>query len=99
MHAAGLEAFERRSGDKSAIYAYEQRHQAKLGAAQQRALRANAAAWRFFQAQAPWYRRNATYWVVSAKKAETSAKRLATLIEDSAAGRRIKHLTPPAKKG
>src|SRR5215213_11915195 len=30
MHAAGLEAFQRRSGDKSAIYAYEQRHEAKL---------------------------------------------------------------------
>ena len=39
----------------------------------------------------------ATFWVVSAKRPETRARRLATLIEDSAAGRTIKPLTPPGK--
>ena len=29
------------------------------------------------------------HWITSAKKPETRAKRLATLIEDSAAGRKI----------
>ena len=98
MYPAGREAFARRRDDKSAIYAYEQRTEAKLAPAQQKRLRENTEAWRFFQAQPPWYRRTATYWVVSAKKAETRERRLATLIEDCAAGRRIKHLTPPAKR-
>jgi hypothetical protein len=31
----------------------------------------------------------ATFWVVSAKRPETRARRLATLIECSAAGRRV----------
>ena len=43
----------------------------------------------FFDAQAPWYRRTATHWVISAKREETRERRLSTLIADSAAGRRI----------
>jgi uncharacterized protein YdeI (YjbR/CyaY-like superfamily) len=102
MAAAGLAAFEKRSDDRSAIYAYEQRHKASLSPAQQRAFRDNAAAWRFFQEQPPWYRRTATYWVISAKKEETRAARLARLIADSGAQRRIGPLTAstqPARTG
>ncbi len=55
-------------------------------------------AWAFFSEQAPSYRRTATYWVISAKKEETRRKRLKTLIEDSAAGRTLRHLTRPAKR-
>ena len=98
MNPAGLAAFERRNGDRSRIYAYEQRKQAKLDAAAEKEFRANRRAWAFFSEQAPWYRRNATYWVISAKKEETRRKRLKTLIEDSAAGRTIRHLTRPAKR-
>ena len=46
----------------------------------------------------PSYRRPATWWVVSAKRDETRERRLTTLIADSAAGRKIKPLTPPARK-
>ena len=53
----------------------------------------------FFQAQAPSYRKAGLWWVVSAKRPETREKRLDTLIEDSAAGRTVKPLTPPAKRG
>ena len=53
------------------------------------------AAWRFFEAQAPGYRRTAIHWVVSAKREDTRRKRLATLIEDSRSGRRLRHLTRP----
>jgi uncharacterized protein YdeI (YjbR/CyaY-like superfamily) len=49
-------------------------------------------AWEFFQSQPPGYRRTATGWVVSAKREETRLRRLETLIEDSAAGLRIKQL-------
>ena len=55
-------------------------------------------AWDFFQAQAPSYRKAALWWVVSAKRAETRERRLATLIEDSAGGRSVKPLTRPGKK-
>ncbi|MEA2413301.1 MAG: hypothetical protein QOC77_3862 [Thermoleophilaceae bacterium] len=93
MRPAGTSAFERRSEARSGIYSYEQRMAAQFGADQQRELEANDAAWRFFQAQPRGYRRTATYWVVTAKRDETRRKRLATLIEDSAAGRRLRHLS------
>jgi uncharacterized protein YdeI (YjbR/CyaY-like superfamily) len=102
MAAAGLDAFEKRSDERSAIYSYEQRHTASLSPEQQRAFQENPGAWRFFQDQPPWYRRTATYWVISAKKEETRATRLARLIADSAAQRRIGPLTAstqPAKTG
>jgi uncharacterized protein YdeI (YjbR/CyaY-like superfamily) len=95
MRPAGLAAFERRSDKRSAIYSYEQRHEAKLDAGQELEFRANAAAWSFFEAQPRGYRRTATYWVVTAKREETRRRRLATLIDDSANGRRLKHLTRP----
>ena len=92
MRPAGLSAFERRRDDKSAIYAYEQRKTAMFDEAGERLFRANAKAWQFFQAQPPWYRRTATYKVISAKREETRQKRLAQLIADSAAGRRLREL-------
>ena len=60
-----------------------------------REFRANKKAWAFFQSQPPSYRKPATWWVVSAKKDETKARRLATLIDDSEHGLRIKHLRRP----
>jgi uncharacterized protein YdeI (YjbR/CyaY-like superfamily) len=97
MQAAGLAAFERRSDDRAAIYSYEQRHHAELAPEEQAALDANEAARAFWDRQPPSYRRTATYWVVSAKRPETRARRLATLIEDSAAGRRIGPLARPSR--
>jgi uncharacterized protein YdeI (YjbR/CyaY-like superfamily) len=98
MRPAGLAAFEARSDDRSAIYAYEQRHEAKLAPDQEREFRANERAWAFFETQPPWYRKNAIWWVVSAKREETRARRLRTLIEDSANGRRLRRLTPRARR-
>jgi uncharacterized protein YdeI (YjbR/CyaY-like superfamily) len=92
MHAAGVAAFAKRSDKKSAIYAYEQRKAAELDAKSEKQFRANKKAWEFFHSQPPWYRRTATYWVVNAKREETKQRRLATLIDDSAHGRKIKHL-------
>jgi uncharacterized protein YdeI (YjbR/CyaY-like superfamily) len=94
MRPAGLAAFEARSEARSAVYSYEQRHRAVLEPEEEAAFRANDAAWEWFAARAPSYRQAATYWVVSAKKPETRARRLATLLEDSAAGRRLRQLTP-----
>ena len=95
MTPAGLAAFEARTDDRSAVYSYEQRHEAQLDPEQERRLRANAAAWEWFQSRPPSWRRAAVYWVTSAKKPETRERRLAALIEDAAAGRMPKPLTPP----
>lgn len=89
MSPAGLAAFRKRTAENTAVHSFEQRRAAKLEAAQERRFRANAKAWTFFQAQAPWYRRTATWWVVSAKREETRDRRLATLIADSARGRAV----------
>ena len=98
MSPAGLKAFEGRSDEKSAIYSYEQRKSAKLSGEQERDFRANPAAWYFFEGQPPWYRRTAIYWVTSAKKEETRAKRLATLISYSEEGKPIPPLARPSGK-
>ena len=92
MRPAGLAAFEARTGERSGVYSFEQKDEIAFDEAQARRFRADAKAWEFFQAQPPWYRKTATWWVISAKKEETRAKRLATLIEDSAAGRPIRGL-------
>ena len=92
MHPAGIKAFDARKGDKTGIYAYEQRKTAKLPPAHEKKFRANRKAWAFFQKQPPWYQRTATYRVISAKQEATREKRLAELIRDSEAGLSIKEL-------
>ncbi|MGA8150053.1 MAG: YdeI/OmpD-associated family protein [Terriglobales bacterium] len=92
MGAAGLRAFAKRSDERSAIYSYEQRKSARFEAADEQMFRANQPAWTFFQNQPPGYRKIATYWVTSAKKESTRAKRLAILIECSARGESIRPL-------
>jgi uncharacterized protein YdeI (YjbR/CyaY-like superfamily) len=98
MHPAGRKAFEDRTEDRSAIYSYEQREQAKLGREFERQFRSNTKGWAFFMSQPPGYRTTATYWIVSAKREETRRRRLATLIDDSAHGRTVPPLTSPAKR-
>jgi uncharacterized protein YdeI (YjbR/CyaY-like superfamily) len=95
VRPAGLKAFEARAPEKSGIYTYENRNAAELDAAAEAQFRANAAAWDFFQSQAPSYRRTAIWWVISAKQEATRQKRLATLIDDSASGRRLAQFVRP----
>jgi uncharacterized protein YdeI (YjbR/CyaY-like superfamily) len=92
MRPAGIAAFEKRTEENSAVYSYEQKD-VQLGEEYERQFRANRAAWTYFQAQPPWYRRTASRWVTGAKREETRRKRLAALIEDSAHGRTIPPLT------
>ena len=94
MRPAGRTAFERRDAADTRRYSYE-RENAALSRAQRAAFRRNAAAWRFYEAQAPWYRRATTHWVTSAKREETRARRLELLIADCAAGRLIGPLRRP----
>jgi uncharacterized protein YdeI (YjbR/CyaY-like superfamily) len=87
MKPAGLKAYEARKENKSGIYAYEQRS-AELPASYDKKLKQNKAASEFFYAQPAWYRKQAFWWVVSAKQEETRLKRLEKLIELSSLGRR-----------
>ena len=81
MRPAGLAAFAARVEKKTAIYSYEQRDSASFNDAQTSEFKAHKAAWRWFQSRPPGYRKITTYWVASAKKEETRARRLSTLIE------------------
>jgi uncharacterized protein YdeI (YjbR/CyaY-like superfamily) len=98
MRPAGLKAFAARKGDKTGIYAYEQRKNAKLPRAYEQQFRANKKAWDFFHSQPPWYRRTAVYRVISAKQEGTRLRRLAMLIRDSQLGQPIKELRRPGNR-
>jgi uncharacterized protein YdeI (YjbR/CyaY-like superfamily) len=91
MRPAGVAAFEKRSDERTGVYSFE-RENAALPPEYEERLRANPAAAAYFDAKPPWYRRTATHWVLSAKREETRLRRLAQLIEDSAAGLDIKPL-------
>lgn len=93
MRPAGLAAFERRREDRTGVYSHEATGDFTDEEAE--ALAANPAAQAFWDAATPSYRRMATHWVQSAKRAQTRENRLTTLISDSAAGR----LIPPQRYG
>ena len=87
MTPAGVRAYEENKG-KTGVYAYENAPR-ELGAAEQAEFRRNAKAWADWEKRPPGYRRLCCHWIMSAKRPETRARRLATLIADSAAGRKI----------
>jgi uncharacterized protein YdeI (YjbR/CyaY-like superfamily) len=88
MHPAGIQAFAGAEAQPPS-YSYEQRKTARLNPGQEKQFRANKRAWTFFQSQPPWYRRTATWWVISARKEDTRQSRLRRLIADSAEERSI----------
>ena len=87
MTAAGERAYEENK-HKSGVYSYE-RPLASLTAEEERLLRADKAAWADWAKRPPGYRKQVLGWIAGAKRPETRAKRLAQLIEVSAAGRRL----------
>lgn len=89
LHPAGRRAFEGRDRRKDAIYSYERPAQ-ELPPEWLGRLQADEAAWSYWQAETPSYRRTATHWVLSAKRAQTRERRFSTLVADSGAGRRVK---------
>jgi uncharacterized protein YdeI (YjbR/CyaY-like superfamily) len=93
MLPAGLAAFERRREDRSRVYSHERSEDPELSDDEQAALRADARGRAYFESRAPSYRRAALHWVVSAKRGDTRARRLATLAADNAAQRPLKHLS------
>ena len=97
MHPAGTAAYEAKTPARSGIYAFE-RETAELSAEMKKQFRKNAAAWKYFESQAPYYRKLGAWFVISAKRDDTRAKRLAMLIEASAKGQRLAQFMPETRK-
>jgi len=89
MQPTGMRAYEARQDERSGIYAYEQRSP-ELVEPYATTLRSNKAAWKFFSAQPPGYRKMMNWWIVSARREETRRDRLAKLIRASENCERIR---------
>jgi uncharacterized protein YdeI (YjbR/CyaY-like superfamily) len=98
MQPAGLAAFERREEERSRVYSYEQKQAMTLSADERREFEKHPAAWAFFSAQPPSYRRTCAFWIQSAKKDDTRKRRLAQLIDASARGAYPPPFIPRPKK-
>ena len=96
MTPAGLKAFEARDANKTKMYSFE-RENVALTPSQTKQFRANKKAWAFFESQSPSYRKQAMWYVMSAKQEATQQRRLEVLIADSERGERIELLRRPPK--
>jgi uncharacterized protein YdeI (YjbR/CyaY-like superfamily) len=89
MRAAGLAAFAARDRKQAPRGSYEQGKPIVLPPKDLKAIRANAKAWKYFRTLPPGYVRLVSWWVISAKKPETRARRLEAVIAKCAAGKRF----------
>ena len=97
MRPAGVAAFEARDPERTAIYSYE-REDAALTDEEVGRLKANEAAWTDWERRSRSYKRTVTYWIASAKKQETRARRLDALIEAAAQGEPVGPMRPPGSQ-
>ncbi|HET7305308.1 MAG TPA: YdeI/OmpD-associated family protein [Segeticoccus sp.] len=86
---AGVAAYEARRVDRVGTYSYEN-DEVPLSEDYLARLRREPAAWAFWEAQRPSYRKVAARWVMTAKRPETRERRIGELVDDCAAGRLIK---------
>jgi uncharacterized protein YdeI (YjbR/CyaY-like superfamily) len=89
MSEPGLQAFALRRKARSRIYSYEQTTTARLTRTEQARFRKDKAAWKYFAAQPRGYRHLVLWRIVSAKRADTRARRFGALIEASREQRRL----------
>ena len=89
LHQAGLRAFEERDRRKDAIYSYE-RPPAEMPADMLARLKADTAAWAFWEGERPSFRKQVAWWVTSGKQPETNERRFAELLETARVGTRPK---------
>lgn len=97
MSAAGLTTFEARNPERTKRYAFEQENVAFTPAFERR-LRANRAAWAYFQAQPPFYRRVCTWYVMGAVREPTRERRFTMLVAHSERGEWLPGFIRPAGK-
>ena len=97
VHPNGRAAFEKRDEARSRIYSYENRSRG-FDEAREKEFRKDRGAWKFFESQAPSYRKTAAYWVMSAKLDATSKRRLELLVEHSRKGERLPQFVSPSRR-
>lgn len=93
MMPAGLKVFNERNPERANLYSFEQEKH-EFPQKYLKKFKANKTAWKNFNEMPPSYRKQATWWVISAKQEETKLRRLAALMDDSKNGLRIKPLRP-----
>jgi uncharacterized protein YdeI (YjbR/CyaY-like superfamily) len=94
MHPAGLKAFAALRADRTGIYSFEQKVDAKLPPAFEQRFKAKKRAWSWFEAQRPSYRKVAIHWVISAKQEATRERRLERLIAHCAESKMLRAFEP-----
>jgi uncharacterized protein YdeI (YjbR/CyaY-like superfamily) len=97
MKPEGIEAFQKRKGNKSGIYSYEN-EPAKFPESYRKKFTSNKKAWAYFISMPPSYQKITTRWVMEAKQETTRIRRLEILIKDSDAGQKIKPIVVGSKK-
>ena len=88
MKPAGLAAFAKREEKRSKIYAYENELK-RFSDEFEKRFKARVQAWKFFEKQANWYKKQMINWVMTAKQEATREKRLEKLIIESENERRL----------
>jgi uncharacterized protein YdeI (YjbR/CyaY-like superfamily) len=91
MRKAGLDAYAHKDVHPDSGYAVGDRPKA-LPKEMIAEFKNQPEAWAFYESQPSGYQKQTTAWVTSAKREDTRQRRLATLIDDSANGLRIKQL-------
>ncbi|WBS00554.1 YdeI/OmpD-associated family protein [Pseudoduganella sp. SL102] len=89
MTPAGEAAFALRTEAKSGIYAHERSDMPELADAERERFQRDKAAWDYFQAAPPGYRKTLLHWITKAKREDTRSKRLEQLMQACAEGRRL----------
>jgi uncharacterized protein YdeI (YjbR/CyaY-like superfamily) len=89
MKPQGLAAFAARDKADTRRASYEQKKPVRFPARHLKVLRADPAAWKYYRTLPSGYLRMCAWWIVSAKKPETRARRLRRFIEMCAANRRF----------
>jgi uncharacterized protein YdeI (YjbR/CyaY-like superfamily) len=97
MLPAGIKAYSKRNDKNSKIYSFEQK-KVKLKKQYELKFKSNKKGWDFFQSLTTSTITLSVGWVMSAKKEDTSLKRLDTLIKSSEEGKVIPPLRWTKKK-
>ena len=97
MRPAGIKAFEARDQTNPKGYSSSDRPQ-EFDPGLLKEFKRAEEPWRFFRAQAPYYRQMTIFWVMSAQREESRRKRLSILIAESGRGRRLNMLSPGSTK-
>lgn len=90
MTPAGKKAFSFRTEAKSRIYSFEQAESAQLSDQELDAFKRDKAAWVYFEACPPSYKKVMLHLITTVKRAETRAARFAKLVEACRVGERIR---------